>query len=155
MNMTTNPKHIKIKTVTNENWRELTKIKVNKDQKKFVTDPWYYLCLCSYGDLWNPLAIHYEKKVIGFLMWAIDEDDNSCWLGGIMIDAPYQKKGLGKAAIEKAMVILKKSKEISGFALSYRPENEAKHLYKKLGFKETGEMEDNEVVARRVFAKPE
>ena len=35
------------------------------------------------------------------------------------------------------------------FALSYDPENPAKRLYEELGFRETGEIEGDEVVARR------
>ncbi len=37
-------------------------------------------------------------------------------------------------------------------ALSYKPDNErAKHVYASLGFAETGEMEDDELVARRML----
>jgi predicted GNAT family acetyltransferase len=34
------------------------------------------------------------------------------------------------------------------FALSYNPDNAAKHLYHELGFTETNEWEGDEVVAR-------
>ena len=37
----------------------------------------------------------------------------------------------------------------SEVALSYHPTNPARKLYSDLGFAETGEMEDDEVVARR------
>ncbi|HPZ50403.1 MAG TPA: hypothetical protein PLA44_11185 [Propionibacteriaceae bacterium] len=42
-----------------------------------------------------PLAVCDEDTVVGFLLWAIDEEDASCWLGGIIIDAWHQGAGSG------------------------------------------------------------
>ena len=40
------------------------------------------------------------------------------------------------------------------FALSYQPANlVAKHLYRKLGFMETNEWEDDEIVARLLLGE--
>jgi hypothetical protein len=41
------------------------------------------------------------------------------------------------------------------FALAYRPDNPAKALYAALGFRETGEVEDGEVVARLWLPEPD
>lgn len=139
---------INLKKVDHSNWRDVYKLNVSEYQKQFVAAPGYYLCLCQYGSIWNPLAIYKNDQVIGFLMWAVDSDDNSCWLGGIIIDVTEQRKGYGREAISKAIQILSEQEELSGFALSYSPENHAKRLYESMGFKETGEQEDDELVAR-------
>lgn len=139
---------IRIEPVDSGNWRDIYPLEVNEDQKDFVNDPGYYLCLCAYGDDWHPMAIYSGRTPVGFLMWAIDEDDNSCWFGGIIIDKAHQRHGYGRKAIELAILLLGKEQKPDSFALSYAPENRARALYQSLGFVETGEMEDEELVAR-------
>jgi diamine N-acetyltransferase len=78
---------------------------------------------------------------------------SSCWLGGILIDKNNQRQGYGYKAIQTAITKLSGEHGYQNFALSYSPENPAKHLYKKLGFTETNEWEENEVVARLSLAK--
>lgn len=137
-----------LKEVDQNNWRDVYKLDVKENQKDYVAAPGYYLNLCSFGGTWNPLAIYLGDTVIGFTMWAIDSDDNSCWLGGLIIDKEYQRKGYGKRAIQAALSKLGSEEKPACFALSYSPDNRAKSLYQSLGFEETGEMEDDEVVAR-------
>ena len=144
---------VTLRSVNRDNWREVTKLEVNESQREFVADPCYYLALCNYGELWQPLAIYLGEQVIGFMMWAIDSDDGSCWLGGILIDRKHQRQGHGRQAIQAAIGMLSEQHGYQNFALSYSPDNPAKHLYHKLGFKETDEWEDDEVVARLSLAK--
>ena len=99
---------IELIEITAENWREVVQLNVNPKQRKFVADPSHYLLLCHYGKMWHPLAIQLNEKMIGFMMWAIDPDDNSGWIGGFLIDAGWQGNGFGKQAME---AILKKLKE--------------------------------------------
>ena len=89
-------------------------------------------------------------EVVGFLMWGIDDADGSCWLGGLLVDAAHQGRGIGRAAVVEAVHLLREEAGAAGYALSYAPENTvAKGLYASLGFVETGEEDDGEVVARR------
>lgn len=143
-----NENQINLVPVDQDNWREVAGVEVFPEQRNFVADPAYYLCLCHYGELWQPLAVKCEDKVIGFLMWAVDPADESCWLGGILIDKSFQGKGLGKSAVKKALNYLEAEHGCQKFALSYQPENPARHLYGELGFVETGEIEGEEIVAR-------
>jgi diamine N-acetyltransferase len=67
-----------------------------------------------------------------------------------VIDAAAQGRGIGRAALEAMIARLAADPECHEVALSYDPENEvARRLYAGLGFVETGEMEDDELVARR------
>ena len=68
--------------------------------------------------------------------------------GGILIDAKYQRQGYGRKAIQAAITMLAEEGGYQQFALSYAPHNSAKRLYHSLGFIETDEWEDDEVVAR-------
>jgi diamine N-acetyltransferase len=132
-------------------WRQVAALTVAPGQERFVAAATYYLALCAYGDVWHPLSVHdADDRVVGFLMWGVDDEDGSCWLGGVLVDRSYQRRGLGRAAVVEALRTLRPATDAAGFALSYRPDNEvAKRLYAGLGFVETGEVDDDEVVARR------
>ena len=144
--MTTPSQQITVRPVDSDNWRDVSALEVTEAQRDFVAEPNFYLALCCY-DTWNPLAIYLSDAVIGFMMWGLEE--GSCWLGGIFIDRRYQGRGYGRRAVQAATEVLTAQTGASDFALSYQPTNEvAKHLYTSVGFVETGEMEDDEVVAR-------
>lgn len=142
-------KRVSLRPVGQENWREVARLKVSDEQREFVAEPSAYLALCCYGQDWRPLAIYLDEQVIGFTMWATDPADGSCWLGGIFVDQTMQKRGYGKQAIHLAIDTLNQEYGYRDFALSYQPANLiAKGLYGKLGFVETDEWEDDEIVAR-------
>jgi diamine N-acetyltransferase len=145
----TNEAQVSLRPVDHDNWRNVAKLKVSETQRCFVAEPSYYLALCCYGNDWHPLAICLDEQVIGFMMWAIDPADGSCWLGGILVDQGMQKRGYGRRAVQAAVTMLREKYEHRNFALSYQPANlVAKRLYSKLGFIETNEWEDDEIVAR-------
>jgi diamine N-acetyltransferase len=72
---------VSLRPVDRDNWREIAHLKVTEAQREFVAEPCYYLALCSYGNDWHPLAVYLDEQVIGFMMWAVDSADGSCWLG--------------------------------------------------------------------------
>ncbi len=140
---------IALHPINEDNWRDVAKLEVAEGQRDFVAEPCYYLALCCYGSDWQPLAVYLDEQVIGFLMWAVEEADGSCWLGGILIDQQHQRRGHGGRAVRAAVALLAEAHGFRNFALSYNPANGvAQRLYRKLGFVETGEREDDEVVAR-------
>ncbi len=148
-----NESQVSLRPVNSENWRDIANLQVTQSQREFVAEPCYYLALCCYGNDWHPLAIYLGEQVIGFMMWAVDPADSSCWLGGILIDRHYQGRGYGRQAVQRAISMLAQEYGYTDFALSYQPTNLiAKHLYNSLGFSETDEWEGDEIVARLFFA---
>lgn len=144
-----NDPQVSLWPVDSENWRDIVRLQVTESQQEFVAEPCYYLALCCYEKAWHPLAICLGKQIIGFMMWAVDPADGTCWLGGILIDQSYQGGGYGRQAVKEAISLLAKEYGYEEFALSYKPINViAEHLYKSLGFLETDEWEDDEIVAR-------
>ena len=144
--MSTQSQQITVRPVDGDNWREVSALTTTQAQQAFVAEPNFYLALCCY-DTWNPLAVYLGETVIGFMMWGLE--DESCWLGGILIDQQYQGRGYGRRAVQEAIRVLTEQTGASELALSYRPTNAvARHLYTSMGFVETGETEDGEVVAR-------
>ena len=132
-----------------ENWRDAAALEVEDGQREFVATVEHYLSLCAYGDLpWHPLAVRAGDRVVGFVMWGIDEADGSFWIGGLVIDRREQRKGYGREVVELLVGRAREEGRPSA-ALSYSPSNTvARSLYAKLGFQELGETEGDEVVAR-------
>jgi len=137
-----------LEPVTKDNWRDCAALTVRPDQQEFVNAVAYYLCLCHYGSLWQPLAVVRGGQVVGFCMWAAD-DDGSRWIGGVVVDAALQRQGVGRGMVRALLDRFGAEPGVPNVALSYVPENRAaRALYLSLGFVETGEMEDDEIVAR-------
>jgi diamine N-acetyltransferase len=138
-----------LRPVTADNWRACAALAVRPDQRDFVNDVTYYLCLCNYGTVWHPLAAVSDGDVVGFCMWGVDDADGSRWIGGVVVDAARQRTGIGRAMVVALRDRLAAEPGSTGVALSYSPDNTAaRALYASLGFVETGELEDDEIVAR-------
>ncbi len=131
------------------NWRDCAALEVTEDQRAFVAPVTRYLAMCAYGDTpWRPLAVEADGRVVGFAIWAVDPDDRSYWIGGLVVDAAEQRKGYGRAVVQ-ALLDRARAGGHPSAALSYQPANTAaRALYASLGFAETGETDDDEVVAR-------
>jgi diamine N-acetyltransferase len=141
---------VSLREVDAANWRECAAVQVSERQRDFVMPVSYYLALCHYGQVWHPLAICSGGRVVGFVMWAVDPEDGSGWIGGLTIDSAWQGRGLGRAAVENLLFYLRRHRGCSTAALSYSPDNEAaRALYTSVGFVETGETEGDEIVMRR------
>lgn len=100
----------------------------------------------------RPFAVYADGRLVGFTMFAFDEkyeDPNDrYWLWRFMIDKNEQGKGYGKAALEEIIKYFRKN-GADMILLSTEPENEtALHIYHKYGFKETGEINDDEIVLK-------
>lgn len=142
---------VRLVEIGRDNWRDVAAVTPRPDQREFVADPTYYLCLSHYGGEWNCLAIEFDGRIVGHVMWGIENDEG--WIGGLVIDAAHQRRGIGTAAVEAVSQLLAAIDGIQQLALSYEPENTtARRLYARLGFVETGEMEGDELVARRHLA---
>lgn len=142
---------VRLEPVDSGNWRAVVGIAPAPDQERFVAPTATYLCLCHYGGDWQPWAVVAGGAVVGHAMWAADESDRSIWLGGLVIDAAEQGKGYGRAAVLAFIDRFTSEDGAVNVALSYSPDNTfARSLYLDLGFVETGEMEDGEVVARLI-----
>jgi diamine N-acetyltransferase len=141
---------MELREITADNWRAVVRIEPRGDQKRFVASVSYYLNLCHYGEVWQPVALYEGGEPVGFAMWGYDEEDDSFWIGGLVIDAKRQGKGHGRSAMEALLDHLARQPGYREAALSYEPENTvARRLYASLGFVETDELVDDELVARR------
>jgi diamine N-acetyltransferase len=143
---------VELRPVTAEDWRDCAALEVADEQRDFVNPVTRYLCLCHYGGVWQPFAVYDGDEVVGFAMWAVDPADRSGWIGGLIVDKRLQRRGYGRATLRALVAWLRDDQALASCALSYAADNAvARRLYASEGFVETGELEDDELVARLRF----
>ena len=101
----------------------------------------------------RPFAIYADSTLVGFTMFAFDEDyedpRDRYWLWRFMIDARFQRRGYGKAALQVIVAYFKQN-GADHIKLSTKPGNTtALSLYRQCGFRENGEQNGEEIVLER------
>ncbi|WP_027631882.1 GNAT family N-acetyltransferase [Clostridium hydrogeniformans] len=155
---------VELRKITYDNFNECIKLEPNEEQKNYVASNIYsiaeaYVALTNNECIPMPYALYNDDIMVGFIMLSYGEDDknkdeNVYGIWRFMIDKKYQGKGYGKEAMEKALGLIKTFPhgKASTVYLSYEPENiVAKSLYASFGFEETGEIEEEEAVAKLVL----
>ena len=139
---------VNLKPISKDNFDDVIALEVDEDQD-FVADNVYSIAESKVDPSMIPLAIYTDQNLVGFLMYGInpDPDDNNYWIIRLMVDKKFQKNGYGKKAVELLIDRIKEDKNHSKIMVSTDPENVvAINLYKKLGFKTTGNIIDEEEV---------
>lgn len=143
---------IEFREIDRDNFFDVIELRVSEEQKSFVAPNVFSLaqakafpeCIC--------LAIYHNDILVGFTMYCMDYEDKEYWIYRLMIDAKYQGKGYGKAAMMKLIDHIKQDIEHQVIYLSFEPENKgARTLYEKLGFEPDGRVIDGEIVYKLVY----
>ncbi|APF39134.1 Acetyltransferase (GNAT) family [Chelatococcus sambhunathii] len=99
-----------------------------------------------------PLIITAAGEPVGFAMYARDEDDGNYWIYRLMIDARFQGKGYGRAALGHILEQLSRLPGCPCVVLGVHPENErARRIYESFGFRYTGAVIGGEIVMEYRF----
>ena len=98
----------------------------------------------------RPFAIYADDKLVGFTMFAFDvayhDPNDQYWLWRFMIDKNLQGRGYGSPTLEKIIEYFKNN-GADHIRLSTKDTNTvALSLYHKYQFKETGEMNGEEMI---------
>ena len=101
-------------------------------------------------------AIHAEDEPVGFAMLydpnraVAPKSPDSCYLWCFMIATPFQRLGHGGAALAQLIDYARTLPSVKKFLLSYVPaDGSPRDFYFRLGFRETGEIDEGEVVMGR------
>jgi diamine N-acetyltransferase len=144
---------IHFKAITEENFRAIVQMKRPEDEH-FVSSNLYSLAQAwlyrDAGDVY-PFAIYNDDEPVGFMM--LDEDDDgSLVIWRIMFPEEHTNKGYGSEAIRKIIALAKESGKYPRIIIDYVEGNDrARHVYEKLGFRDTGEVENNEHVLELIL----
>lgn len=144
-----------LKNLTQDNWKDCIKLKVNPDQENFVASNLYSIAEAQFKPGCTPLAVYDDETLVGFIMYELDvmnQIQKAYFICRLMIDSTYQGRGYGRTAMQQVISRLKEYPDCQIIETSYVPENTvAAKLYNSLGFVPTGELEEGEIVVRLVI----
>jgi diamine N-acetyltransferase len=139
---------VNLKKITKDNFYQIIKIKMPEDQR-FVAPNVYSLAEAWLYPSARPFAIYDDDRLIGFLMldWSEEEKDLGIWR--LMIALDQQNKGYGQEVIRQVIEMARESEKFTSVSLDYEPENKVgEHVYYKMGFRPTGEIDEGEIVMK-------
>lgn len=134
-----------------ENWRLFYRLKVKENQKTFVPANVGIMAraFAYRGENSKVYGIYAGDEPIGLLMQHdyMKNDKLSCVLTEFMIDEKHQGKGHGEEALRLWVALIKDENKYDSIILCYIEGDEvARNLYLKVGFKHTGEVDEDEVI---------
>ena len=142
--------NVSLREIDESNFRQVINLTVADEQKGFVASNARSIAQSKIYPHLVPLAVYEDGKLVGFAMYGRDPETYRYWIVRLMIDAEFQGKGYGRAA---TLALIKKMEQLpkcGEIFLSFVPDNEgAEKLYQSVGFKRTGERdEDGEIIMR-------
>ena len=135
---------IELRKITKDNLEDILNLNVLDYQKGFVSSTAASLAQAYvYRETAFPFAVYADNALVGFIMLGYYEARNQFTLWKFLIDKNYQNKGYGKEALKQGMMYLQNTFGVKEIYTGVSIGNEqAKHVYKSIGFVETGLVED-------------
>lgn len=136
---------ISLRTVTPDNLDEALALRVNDDQRRYVSTVSDSLALAyAYKENAFPFVVYNDETPVGFIMMGYYEVKQYYTLWKLLIDKDHQNKGYGREALKQGIDFLKTSFDVKEIYTGVTPGNNvAKNLYLSVGFEETGLVENN------------
>jgi diamine N-acetyltransferase len=148
---------LRLELVTPENVRAACKLKTRPGQEDLVAPvAWSLAEAYTMPDITWPRLIYDGYLLAGFIMAVFaPEDENALfhsYLCRLNIGAEHQSKGYGRFAVE-ALCQEAMRRGQHRLTVCYHPyQHGPEGFYRRLGFHPTGEYNEDEVVAERVFS---
>lgn len=140
---------ITLAKIDESNFLDAFNLKLGPGQERFVSHPIRSLAQAYvYYHQCTPFGIFCESVMVGYVMVIYDYDLKEYDIWHMMIDERYQGKGYGKAAIQRCLAYIaeKPFGDSDKVVLTCHKDNmHALTLYKKLGFMETGNFDEDEI----------
>jgi diamine N-acetyltransferase len=138
---------IEVVAVDADNIEAVLAVSAAPGQEAYVASVATYLALSAYEHIWTPVAFRVGNEIVGFAQWAFDPSDGTHTIGGVLIDAKRQGQGLGRRAMTSLIDVLRLRPHCGPIALTVDVDNTRAHaLYTSLGFAETGEKLDGDLI---------
>ncbi len=142
-----------MREITADTVRAVIKLSVTDYQKRFVAPNSVSLAQALFApEAWYR-AIYLDAEPVGFVMLSDESllipapENPEIGVWRFMVDAKHQHKGIGREAMLLVIEHVRSKGIFKKLALSYVAEDGGpEQLYLSLGFRPTGEMDDDEVV---------
>ncbi len=132
--------------VNEENWIDIVRLKVNEEQQKYLDRP---IGIIARGYIYRNcnarvLGIADDSQIVGVaLVRDFTEEPLNYDLQQFMIDQRFQNKGYGTAALRLILNFLKQEGRFNGVEVCVNREDAmALHVYEKVGFVDSGYIDD-------------
>ena len=140
---------IELTRIDEYNFIQAFNLKLGTEQEHFVSNPIRSLAQAYvYYNQCIPFGIFYDGTMVGYMMLIYDYDLEEYNIWHMMIDVTYQHQGFGELALNKCLdfIASKPFGHSNKVVLTCNKTNTiAQHLYRKFGFKETGNEDEDEV----------
>jgi diamine N-acetyltransferase len=144
---------VRLEPITEDNVKAVFDLTVAPGQEAFVaSNAWSLAQALAEVDIAWPRAVVARGEVVGFLMLEIDpheENGRPFWLWRLMIGAAFQRRGYGSAALELGIEEVRRRGGVEIWTSWVEAEAGPGPFYMARGFEPNGEIDDDEVVARR------
>ena len=148
---------LRLESVTQQNVRAACKLALRPDQEHLVAPvAWSLADAYASPDIAWPRLIYDGDQLVGFIMAAFDPGNAAelyhSYLWRLNIGSEHQGSGYGRFAVEGLCQEAIRRGHLR-LTVSYHPgENGPEGFYERLGFRPTGEHNQDEVVAERVLS---
>jgi diamine N-acetyltransferase len=140
---------VSLRAVTAENVYDVMRLRVTKEQEQFVADNARSLAEAAYNQYAWPRAIYADETPVGFVMLYDDPHTPEYFLWRLMVDHRYQRMGFARQALEQVVDYVAGRPNATTLGVSYVPgSGSPQPFYAALGFAETGEVVDEEMMMR-------
>jgi diamine N-acetyltransferase len=140
---------VSLREITADTVREICRLRVAPGQEGFVAPVAESIAEAYFSPLAWFRAVYAGDTPVGFVMLSDDPASGEYYLWRLLIDARHQGKGYGRLAVELVCEHVRARPGATELLTSWVPgETGPEGFYGKLGFTLTGEVDEDEVVAR-------
>jgi len=139
---------VSLREITAETVRTICKLSVHPSQTRCVAPNSVSIAQAYFEPKAWFRAIYADETPVGFVMLYGDADNKEYFLWRLMIASDQQGKGYGKQAVNLLIDHVRTRPGAEHLGVSCVPDDGPLEFYRKLGFRETGEVEGDEVILR-------
>ena len=138
---------VSLREITAATMRAICRLEVRPEQRDYVASNVFSLAEAHFEPRAWLRGVYVGDTPVGFVMLREDPDGDGYYLWRFMIDAQYQRKGYGGAALDLLVERVRRMPNASELRLRY-VEGDASPVgfYRAYGFVETGGREHDEIV---------
>jgi diamine N-acetyltransferase len=149
------PEVVSLREITAGTVREICRLRVAPGQEGFVAPVAESIAEAHFSPLAWFRAVYAGDTPVGFVMLAEDVDSREYHLWRLLVDAGHQGKGYGRRTVELVCDHVRTRPGGTELLTSWVPgEDGPEGFYLELGFELTGEVDEDEVVARLALSGP-